>query len=85
MSSASYGDTTIKQIGAGIATWLIIQLLGSVWWASSVTTRVDQIEVNMIRGTEISERLACVETQLKNLNSVIGSLSDELRDLRRTK
>lgn len=67
----------------GVSVWLICQLFVSIWWASNVTTRLDQIETNMVRSTEISDRLIKVETQLQNLSDILCSLQTELRESRK--
>lgn len=66
----------------GIAVWMICQLFVAIWWASNLTTRLEQIEENMIQTSEISERLIRVETQLTNMGDVLCSLRAELKELR---
>lgn len=70
---------------AGVAIWLFCQLFVSIWWASNVTTRLEQIESGMLQTNEISERLIRVETQLTSLNDVMCQLRVEVKELRRSR
>jgi hypothetical protein len=66
-----------------VAGWLVCQLFVSIWWASNVSTRLDTIEHSMEQTTEVTERLARVETQLTSLCETLASLRVELVELRK--
>jgi hypothetical protein len=71
------------RIATVVTGWLVCQLFVSIWWASNVSTRLDQIEHNMVASSEISERLTRVETQLTSLCETLALLRAELADMRK--
>jgi hypothetical protein len=76
-------NISIGKVGTAVIGWLICQLFVSIWWASNVSTRLDQIEANMVQSSEISERLTRVETQLTSLCETLSLLRGELAEMRK--
>ncbi len=71
-----------RDVAAAVLTLfstLIAHLLVTVWWAASLTKRVDHIERWINNNERTAERLAALEQQI---NSISGALSRIERFLR---
>jgi hypothetical protein len=55
------------------------QLVATVWWAASLTRRVDHIERWIDDNAHTAERLAAVEQQIKALNAGVARVEHYLR------
>jgi hypothetical protein len=58
---------------------LSIHLIATVWWAASLTKRVDHIEKWISSNEHTAERLAALEKQLDHLSSGIARIEHYLR------
>lgn len=72
---------------AYLAFVIVVQLAGTVWWGSNVTTRLKQVEkdrdkleteVNGIAKLDV--RLSVVETLLQTQTHVLEQIRDVLRE-----
>jgi hypothetical protein len=62
-----------------LSVTLSMHLVATVWWAASLTRRVDHIEKWIISNAHTAERLATLEQQLKALSSGIARIEHHLR------
>ena len=58
---------------------LSIHLIGTAWWAASMTKRVDYIEKWVTSHEHTAARLAALEQQISHLNGGIGRVEALLR------
>jgi len=58
---------------------LIAHLIATVWWAASLTKRVDHIEKWIGSNEHTAERLAALEQQIKNMSGGISRIEQYLR------
>jgi hypothetical protein len=76
-------NDTFRQLAIGVGVWLVVQLAGSIWWASAITTRLGQIEESMIQASEIAMRLARVEERMVAQNNLLCQIQTELVEMRK--
>lgn len=62
-----------------LSVTLIVHLVATVWWAASLTRRVDHIEKWINNNEHTGERIAALEEQLKGLASGIARIEHYLR------
>ncbi len=60
---------------------LVVHLITTVWWAASLTKRVDHIEQWIVSNENTSVRLAALEQQIDNLSSGISRVEQHLRHI----
>ena len=53
---------------------LTLHLVATVWWAASLTRRVDHIEKWIGNNAQTAERLAALEQQISNLSAGIARI-----------
>jgi len=58
---------------------LILHLVATVWWAASLTKRVDHIERWISSNESPAERLATLEQQVENVSYGISRIEQYLR------
>lgn len=58
---------------------LIVHLIVTVWWAASLTKRVDHIEKWISSNEHTAERLAALEQRIDNMSQGIGRIEQYLR------
>ncbi|MDD9901038.1 MAG: hypothetical protein OXT65_08685 [Alphaproteobacteria bacterium] len=58
---------------------LTLHLVATVWWAASLTRRVDHIEKWIGNNAQTAERLAALEQQISNLSAGIARIEHYLR------
>lgn len=58
---------------------LVVHLITTVWWAASLTKRVDYIEKWIASNEDTSSRMAALEQQIENLSSGISRVEQQLR------
>ena len=58
---------------------LVIHLIATVWWAASLTKRVDHIEKWIASNKHTAERLAAMEQQIENMIGGIARIEQYLR------
>jgi len=58
---------------------LVVHLIVTVWWAASLTKRVDHIEKWISSNERTPERLAALEQQIENISSGIVRIEHYLR------
>jgi len=58
---------------------LVVHLIATVWWAASLTKRVDHIEQWIASNENTSARMAALEQQIANLSSGIARVEQHLR------
>lgn len=58
---------------------LVVHLIATVWWAASLTKRVDHIEKWIASNEDTSSRMAALEQQIENLSSGISRVEQQLR------
>lgn len=59
---------------AGMIATLLAHIASTVWWAATLTKRVEHIERWITHNGHTAERLASVETQIKSLSAGIGRI-----------
>lgn len=59
---------------------LCIHLITTVWWAASITKRVEHVERWIASHENTAERLATLEQQLENAVSSLGRIEIILRN-----
>ena len=62
-----------------LSATLTAHLVATVWWAASLTRRVDHIERWIGHNEHTGERLAAIEQQVKNLGAGIARIEHHLR------
>ena len=62
-----------------LSATLIAHLIATVWWAASLTKRVDHIEKWIGSNAQTAERLVALEQQIDNLGSGIMRIEQYLR------
>jgi len=60
---------------------LVVHLIATVWWAASLTKRVDHIEKWISTNEDTAARLAGLEQQINNMGSGIARIEQHLRHL----
>lgn len=58
---------------------LVVHLITTVWWAASLTKRVDHIEKWISSNQHTAERLASLEQQIENVNDGVLRIEQRLR------
>lgn len=58
---------------------LIVHLVATVWWAASLTKRVEHIEKWISSNEHTAERLAALEQRLDNMSGGIFRIEQYLR------
>ena len=58
---------------------LTLHLVATVWWAASLTRRVDHIEQWIVHNAQTAERLAALEQQIAALSASISRVEHYLR------
>jgi len=58
---------------------LIVHLTVTVWWAASLTKRVDHIEKWISSNERTAERIAALEQQIKDMSCGISRIEKYLR------
>jgi len=69
------GDVT-PILGLGVVT--LAHLVGFVWWASRLTTRVDHIERWISQNEQTSTRLTELEVQLRSVGESLHRIEQRL-------
>lgn len=62
-----------------LSATLGVHLIATVWWAATLTKRVDHIERWMTNNEHTAERLAALEQQVKAMSSGIARIEHYLR------
>jgi hypothetical protein len=62
-----------------LSVTLSVHLIATVWWAASLTRRVDHIERWINSNAHTAERLAALEQQIANLSTGISRIEHHLR------
>ncbi len=63
-----------------LAVTLVVHLISTVWWAASLTRRVDYIERWITSNARTTERLASLEQRIDNLAASLQRIEGYLRD-----
>ena len=71
----SAGDVT-PMLGLAVVT--LAHLVGFVWWASKLTTRVDHIERWIGQNEQTSTRLTELEVQLRSVGESLHRIEERL-------
>jgi hypothetical protein len=58
---------------------LTVHLITTVWWAASITRRVEHIEQWVASNSQTAERLASLENQVGHIGGGINRIEDFLR------
>ncbi|MCL2103252.1 MAG: hypothetical protein FWH25_04355, partial [Syntrophorhabdaceae bacterium] len=53
------------KICLGVAITVGLQLFGVIWWAASLTHRIEQLERTVSRTETLIERMATIETDVR--------------------
>lgn len=66
------------------AFWSLLVMIalhagGTVWWASSVTERVRQLERWISANQHTAERIAAMEQRIENISQGVARIEDVLR------
>lgn len=67
---------TLSLIGFSIT--VIVHLVSTIWWAASITRRVDHIERWITQNEHTAERLAVLERSLDHIRDGIDRIEDFL-------
>lgn len=63
----------------GLALAVIIHLISTVWWAASITRRVDHVERWITHNEHTAERLAALEQSIDHIRDGIERIEDLIR------
>lgn len=63
-----------------LAVTLLVHLISTVWWAASITRRVDYIERWISSHQRTAERLIALEQRIDHLGSGIARIESFLRE-----
>ena len=58
---------------------LVVHLIATVWWAASLTKRVDHIEKWISTNEDTSSRLAALEQRVQNVGDGVARIEQQLR------
>lgn len=74
-----------KRVPIALIVSLAIQTAGMVWWAASITGRVDNLAQTSeeMRASKTSERLPVLEEQIRNLKKDVEKLDRKIDELLR--
>ncbi len=62
----------------GFSITVIVHLISTIWWAASITRRVDHIERWITQNEHTAERLAVLERSLDHIRDGIDRIEDFL-------
>jgi hypothetical protein len=62
-----------------LSATLAVHLVATVWWAASLTKRVEHLEKWMTANAHTAERLAALDQQLENLSAGVARIEHYLR------
>lgn len=62
----------------GFSITVIVHLISTIWWAASITRRVDHIERWITQNEHTAERLAVLERSLDHIRDGIERIEDFL-------
>ena len=62
-----------------LTTTLVVHLIATVWWAASLTKRVDHIERWINSNGHTAERLAALEQRIENMTDAVARIETFLR------
>jgi len=68
-----------KRVPIALILTIFIQTVGIVWWAATVTSRVDRLEEKANIAQELNNRVIRMEEQLKASNILLYDIRDVLR------
>jgi hypothetical protein len=71
------GDTALSLMMLTVT--LVVHLVATVWWAASLTKRVEHIEKWVTSHAQTAERLAALEQRIENLSGGIFRIEQHLR------
>ena len=71
-----------KRVPLALIVTIFIQTVGIVWWAASISQRVDQIEKRQIERSAQSERLVRVEEAIRFVQENIVEIKTLLKQQR---
>ena len=60
---------------------LVVHLVTTVWWAASLTKRVDHIEKWISTNEHTAARLATMEQRIENMGSGVARIEQHLRHI----
>lgn len=63
---------------AGMALTMLVHFVATIWWAASLTKRVEHVERWIINHERTAERLAALETQVNNVSTGIARIERHL-------
>lgn len=63
-----------------LAVTLLVHLVSTVWWAASITRRVDYIERWISSNQHTAERLIALEQRIDHLGSGIARIESFIRE-----
>lgn len=67
-----------KHIPVALILSIVIQTAGIIWWASSITARVDALERSLADSRNLPERIARVEGFLTSINDTLSRIDRKL-------
>jgi len=68
-----------KRVPIALILTIFIQTVGIVWWAATVTSRVDRLEEKANIAQELNNRVIRMEEQLKASNRILYDIRTEIR------
>lgn len=72
-----------KKVPIALILAIVGQTAMGVWWASNISTRVDNLEKANGASVILTEKVIRLEEQVKNTNRLLSEIKDELRVSRR--
>lgn len=63
----------------GLAATILVHLISTVWWAASITRRIDHVERWIAHHEHTAERLAALEQQIEHVSHGIQRIEQFLR------
>lgn len=67
-----------KRVPIALIVTLIVQTGGAVWWASSIASRVTNLEERVVTASDQPGRIIRLETQIENMTALMRRIEDKL-------
>jgi hypothetical protein len=71
-----------KMIGPATLVYLVSATFAAIWWAASVSARIDDVERKILSSASTADRLTRVETILLNVDKQLDRIDSKLDERR---
>ena len=71
-----------KMIGPATLVYVVSATFAAIWWAASVSARIDDVERKILSSASTADRLTRVETILINVDKQLDRIDSKLDERR---